>query len=288
MANLIDLRRRIRSVRNTQQITRAMKFVAAAKLKKAQDRVFAARPYARRMLQMINHLAMRVADQSHPLLQERGGEKILLVVITGDKGLCGAFNTNIIKAAYNFMAEQGDATVRLALVGKKGYEHFHRRKFDIGFFFVDRLAHVDFALAHELADPLMAQFLDGRADQVYIIYNQFKSVVQQQITVERLLPVTRLEPPGAGRAFAGVDYLYEQPREEIYRDLFPQHVVVQAYHALLESVASEHGARMSAMDSATKNAEEMIDRLVLFRNRVRQAAITKEIIEIVSGASALA
>lgn len=287
MANLIDLRRRIRSVRNTQQITRAMKFVAAAKLKKAQDRVFAARPYARRLLQMIHHLALRVPDRSHPLLQERGDERIQLVIVSGDKGLCGAFNSNIFKAAYGFMGERPASRFTLTLVGKKGYDHFSRRKYSVYAYFVDRLAKVDMDLAGELARPLMEQFLAGAADRVFIVYNQFKSVLQQQIVVEQLLPITRLELPEPDALPTGVEYIFEQPAADIFGSIFPRHVVVQIYHALLESVASEQGARMAAMDSATRNAAEMIDKLVLFRNRVRQAAITKEIIEIVSGANAL-
>lgn len=287
MPNLIDIRRRIRSVKNTQQITRAMKFVAAAKLRKAQDRVFAARPYARRMLQMIHHLAMRQASQAHPLMTERGDEKILLLLITADKGLCGAFNTNLIKAGHSFMEERPGSRTALQLVGRKGYDHFRRRQYDIFQYETDRLNNVDLALARDVAEPLMERFLEGEAQQVHIIYNQFKSVIQQQITVEQLLPITGLDLPEETGVPAGVDFIYEQPREELLQDLFPRHVVVQVYHALLESVASEQGSRMAAMDSATKNAAEMIDRLVLFRNRVRQAAITKEIIEIVSGANAL-
>jgi len=288
MANLIDIRRRIKSVKNTQQITRAMKFVAAAKLKKAQDRIFSARPYTRRMFQLINHLAARVEDRSHPLLEKRGSERILLIVVTGDKGLCGAFNANIIKTSHYFIEEHKDRKVTLNLIGKKGFEHFKRRNYEIMAHYVDRLTNVDMRLAKEIADPIIQKFMAGDIDLVYIAYNQFKSVIQQQITIEQLLPITSLEfKEEPSPVPSTVDFIYEQPKEDIFKDLFPQHVVVQVYHALLESVASEHGARMAAMDAATKNAEEMIDKLVLFRNRVRQAAITKEIIEIVSGANAL-
>jgi F-type H+-transporting ATPase subunit gamma len=274
MANLLDIRRRIRSVRNTQQITRAMKFVSAAKLKKAQQRVMTARPYARRMLQLIQHLALRHPDQSHPLLQGRGEQKILLLVL---------------KAAYAFMAGAPGARVVMDLVGRKVYDHFNRRRYDIRSHYVDRLSHVDLELARQVTAPLMQGFLDGEADKVFVIYNQFKSAAQQATTVEQLLPIVDLglEPPAEGAAPAGVDYIFDQPQDEIFRDLFPQHVVTQVYRALVESVASEHSARMTAMDAATKNAGDMIDRLVLTRNRIRQASITKEIIEIVSGAAAL-
>lgn len=288
MANLIDIRRRIRSVKSTQQITRAMKFVAAAKLRKAQAQTFAVRPYARRMFQVIHHLALRVPDRSHPLLEDRGAGRILLVMVSGDKGLCGAYNANLIKAAYEFMEQHRESEVTLEVVGKKAHEHFHRRNYPILKSFLDRLAKVDLALADEVSEPLTQGFLDGSFDRVYLLYNQFKSVMQQQITVEQLLPITTLEVEEEPLPFpVGVDYLYEQPRESIYQDLFPQHVLVQVYRALVESTASEHGARMAAMEAATKNAGEMIDRLTLYRNRVRQATITKELIEIVSGAAAL-
>lgn len=288
MANLIDIRRRIRSVKSTQQITRAMKFVAAAKLRKAQAQTFAVRPYARRMFQVIHHLAMRVPDRSHPLLEDRGDRRILLVLVSGDKGLCGAYNSNLIKAAYQFMEERRGAEITLAVVGKKAYEHFHRRQFTIARSFVDRLGKVDLHLAEQVSEPLTEGFLGKSYDRVFVLYNQFKSVMQQQITVEQLLPIAAVEVEEEEAVFPlGVDYIYEQPREAIYQDLFPQHVLVQVYRALVESTASEQGARMAAMESATKNAGEMIERLTLFRNRVRQAAITKELIEIVSGAAAL-
>lgn len=288
MANLIDIRRRIRSVKSTQQITRAMKFVAAAKLRKAQAQTFAVRPYARRMFQVIHNLAMRVPDRSHPLLEDRGDRRILLVLVSGDKGLCGAYNSNLIKAAYQFMEEHRGADITLEVVGKKAYEHFHRRNFTIAQSFVDRLGKVDLRLAEQVSEPLTEGFLGDSYDRVYLLYNQFKSVMQQQITVEQLLPIAAVEVEEEDTVFPlGVDYIYEQPRESIYHDLFPQHVLVQVYRALVESTASEQGARMAAMEAATKNAGEMIERLTLFRNRVRQAAITKELIEIVSGAAAL-
>jgi len=287
MANLIDIRRRIRSVRNTQQITRAMKFVSAAKLKKAQARVFAARPYARKMLQLIQHLSARVPDRSHPLLAERDGNRTLLLIISSDKGLCGSFNTNVIKAAYAFRESSGDAEIALEVVGRKASDHFKKHDFNVLAYFIDRLSRADLALAEEIARPIMKMFAEGEFDRVYLLFNRFKSVVQQELTLEQLLPLSYPETKAGTSAAGEVDYIYEQPRQELYAALFPRHVITQVYHALIESVASEHGARMSAMDAATKNAAEMIDRLILYRNRVRQASITRELIEIVSGASAL-
>jgi F-type H+-transporting ATPase subunit gamma len=287
MANLLDIRRRIKSVKNTQQITRAMKFVATAKLQKAQARVFAARPYARHMLTVVNRLTRRMEDCSHPLMRDAGDSRILLVVVTGDKGLCGAFNANILRASHAFMSERPDAAFALDTVGKKGYEHFKRRRYELEAWYVDELARVDLGLAHRVAEPVLESFCRGEYDRVFLIYNEFKSVIQQRIVVEQLLPITDLELGEEGEGQVGVDYLYDQPRGEICEDVFSRHALVQIYHALLESTAAEQGARMAAMESATKNAGEMIDRLVMFRNRVRQAAITKEIIEIVSGANAL-
>lgn len=287
MANLLDIRRRIKSVKNTQQITRAMKFVATAKLQKAQARVFAARPYARHMLTVVNRLVRRMEDLSHPLMRDTGDSRILLVVVTGDKGLCGAFNANILRASHAFMAERPDASFALDTVGKKGYEHFRRRRYELEAWYVDELARVDLGLAHRVAEPVLESFCRGEYDKVFLLYNEFKSVIQQRIVLEQLLPISDLDLEGDGEGAAGVDYLYDQPREEISEEVFSRHAIVQIYHALLESTAAEQGARMAAMESATQNAGEMIDRLVMFRNRVRQAAITKEIIEIVSGANAL-
>lgn len=287
MANLLDIRRRIKSVKNTQQITRAMKFVATAKLQKAQARVFAARPYARHMLTVVNRLVQRLEDLSHPLMRDAGDSRILLVVVTGDKGLCGAFNANILRASHAFMAERPDTAFALDTVGKKGYEHFKRRRYELEAWYVDELARVDLGLAHRVAEPVLESFCRGEYDKVFLLYNEFKSVIQQRIVVEQLLPIAELDLEGDGEGPAGVDYLYDQPRDEICEEVFSRHAIVQIYHALLESTAAEQGARMAAMESATQNAGEMIDRLVMFRNRVRQAAITKEIIEIVSGANAL-
>ena len=285
MPNLIDIRRRIKSVQNTQQITRAMKFVSAAKLKRAQDRIFGARPYVKSLFKLINHIASSGNIPSHPFLEEIDSNRYLVVLITGDKGLCGAFNANLIKAAYSFFEKNEDGELLLDLIGKKGYEHFKKRNFEVFNYFVDRLMHVDMALAEEIARPLIDAFLEKRIGKIFIIYNEFKSVLQQKITIEQLLPITSFNFDEEKEE--NLNFIFDQDPSQIIEDLFPSHVKIQIYHALLESVASEHGARMAAMDAATKNAEEMIRQLTLFRNRVRQASITKEIIEIVSGANAL-
>ena len=293
MPNLLDIRRRIKSVKNTQQITKAMKMVSAAKLKRAQERVVTARPFANKMMQVLGDLAGRTGeDFHHPLLDARQDERYLVVLITADKGLCGAFNTNLIKATQSFMREHSDQQVEILPVGRKGRDFFRRRGFSGPTEFVGLTAkgRVDLADALEVARDLIQRFTeDETIDKVFIIYNEFKSVLQQRVLVEQLLPVGRIsaaeqpaEPPENL-----IDYVYEQPREEIFSRLLPQMVETQVFRALLESVASEHGSRMTAMDSATNNARELIDTLTLNMNRVRQAAITNEIIEIVSGASAL-
>ncbi len=287
MPNLRDIKRRIKSVKNTQQITRAMKFVAAAKLQKAQARVFGARPYARSMLAVINRLVcQREAVPSHPLMRDTGDERIMLVVITGDKGLCGAFNANIIRSAAGFVRERGERPTTLEMIGKKGVEFFRHRRYDIRSCYVDELSRIDMDLARKVSAPVLEDFLNGECDRVYVMYNEFKSVIQQRITVEQLLPIVPLETEEYGEP-ASAGYLFDQPAGDVCEDIFSRHAVVQLYHAMLESAAAEQGARMTAMESATKNAGEMIGNLVMFRNRVRQAAITTEIIEIVSGANAL-
>ncbi len=283
MPALIDIRRRIRSVKSTQQITKAMKMVSAAKLRRAQEAMFAARPYARKMMEVLNSMASRATPDAHPLLQERGHEKVLLVVITADKGLCGAFNANIVRTATRFLADRGEGDVALALVGRKARDFFRRRSVRIrservGIFQALRYQH-----ARELAQELIQAFTSGEADQVFLVYNEFKSVIQQRLVIDRLLPVERhaLRPQEPG-----LDYLYEPAPAAIFATILPKHVEVQVWRALLESQAAEHGARMTSMDAATNNASEMIDRLTLHMNKVRQAAITREIIEVVSGAGA--
>lgn len=281
MPALIDIRRRIRSVKSTQQITKAMKMVSAAKLRRAQEAMFAARPYARKMMEVLNSLASRADPEMHPLLQERGFDRVLLVVITGDKGLCGAFNANIIRTASRFIADRRGGHVELSLVGRKGRDVLRRRGLKVRSERVGVFQALRYSTARALAGELIEAYTSAEVDQVYLVYNEFKSVIQQRIVVDRLLPIERhiLRP-----AEPALDYVYEPDAGAVFAAILPKHVEVQIWRALLESQAAEHGARMSAMDSATNNASEMIDRLTLYMNKVRQAAITKEIIEVVSGA----
>jgi len=283
MPALIDIRRRIRSVKSTQQITKAMKMVSAAKLRRAQEAMFAARPYARKMLEVLNSVAARANPEAHPLLEQRGHDRALLVVVTADKGLCGAFNANIIRTAARFVAERGERGVELSLVGRKGRDAFKRRGLKLRSERVGVFQALRYATARELAQELTSAFVAREVDEVYLAYNEFKSVIQQRIVVDRLLPIERhvLRPEQAPS-----DYLYEPDPAAIFDSLLPRHVEVQVWRALLESQAAEQGARMTSMDAATNNASEMIDRLTLYMNKVRQAAITKEIIEVVSGAGA--
>jgi F-type H+-transporting ATPase subunit gamma len=290
MPSLIDLRRRIRAVKSTQQITKAMKMIAASRLRRAQERVVGARPFAQRMLRVLNGLVTRVDQDAHPLLRipEAGAGRPLLIVITADRGLCGSFNSNVIKAASQFILTEGgeDRNIALGLIGRKGRDFFRRRGVDVRYEQVNVFAKLKFGDAVEIADAAMAAFTAGEASSVYLVYNEFKSVMTQRVVVEPLLPIPRLEPQQAAEAGPTVDYLYEPSPQEIFRDLIPRHVQVQVYRALLESAAAEHAARMTAMDAATRNSADMIDNLTLYMNKVRQAAITREIIEVVSGASA--
>jgi len=284
MPALIDIRRRIRSVKSTQQITKAMKMVSAAKLRRAQEAMFAARPYARKMMEVLNGLATRAQPELHPLLRERSGERILLVVVTADKGLCGGFNANIIRTAVRFLGQphqQGKA-IELGIVGRKARDYFKRRSVKVRSEHVGVFQALRYASAQTIARELIQAYTDGELDQIFLVYNEFKSVIQQRVVVERLLPIERLMLHPAAPA---VDYLYEPGAAQIFEAILPKHVEVQVWRALLESAAAEHGARMTAMDAATNNAGEMIDRLTLYMNKVRQAAITKEIIEVVSGAA---
>ena len=284
--NLIDLRRRVRSVRNIRQITRAMKFVAASKLRRAQERVFSARPYANRMLAVLNSLASRVEPAGHPLLEVRDAEKVMLLVVTGDKGLCGAFNSNIIKSAVQFIEkEEVNESLSLTLVGRKGYEWFKKRPWPIKHQYLNIMSRIDFSYAQDIAGNVIRYYSETELDAVYLLYNQFKSVISQEIVLEPLLPIRRLEQVAEQDVL--LDYIYEQPPAVIFDNLLPKHVETQIFRAMLESEASEQGARMTAMESATNNAEDMIDKLTLHINRVRQASITTEIIEVVSGANAL-
>jgi F-type H+-transporting ATPase subunit gamma len=351
MANILDIRRRVRSVKNTRQITKAMKMVAAARLRRAQERALAARPYAQMLTAVLKSLVQRaeIYDPEtgvarHPLLAQRPPRNLLLVVATGDKGLAGAFNTNILKAAQHFLEAQAGRNVDLECIGRKGRDFLRRRypsrpqpaegeegkaeragAVQIVGERVGILGKLDFAQAHELAEYVIEGYSRGEVDSVYLLYNEFKSVVSQRVVVDEILPIgeigsadirhveelseadrfrhveaaatagvsvraadTRAADEKAARfATAPVDYIYEQPATELFDSLLPKYVGVRIFHALLESVAAEHAARMTAMDSATNNASEMIDDLTLAMNRARQAKITKEIIEIVSGAAAL-
>jgi F-type H+-transporting ATPase subunit gamma len=286
MPSLLDLRRRIRAVKSTQQITKAMKMIAASRLKRAQDRVVAARPFAQRMLALLNGLVARVEPDAHPLLREgEAGGRPLLVVLTADRGLCGSFNSNVLKAASQFILEQRpDRQIALGLIGRKGRDFFRRRGFDVQFEHVGIFQRLSFDHARAVADAAMDAFTQGTASGVYLVYNEFKSVMSQRIVVERLLPIPRLDvTPAAGPP---AEYLYEPGPEAIFAELLPRHVHVQVYRAMLESNAAFFAAQMTAMDAATRNSAEMIDSLTLYMNKVRQAAITREIIEVVSGAAA--
>jgi F-type H+-transporting ATPase subunit gamma len=282
MANVRDIRRRIRSAKNIQQITRAMKFVSAARLRKAQDRVLAARPYAKQMIAVLNSLATRVPEQAHPLLARRGDDKIELVVITADRGLCAAYNTNIIRQAMEFLARHSDRKVELNILGKRARDFFRRRPYAVRHEAVGVLQKPSFADAAAIAKDLIDEFAKGEKDQIWLVYNEFKSVVQQRVVVEPLLPIRRLDHTNDA---GGQEYIYDEPPEKIFANLLPRHVEAQVFRALLEAAASEQGARMTAMEAATNNAAEMIEGLTLYANKVRQAAITKELIEVVSGAA---
>jgi len=295
MPNLLDIRRRIKSVKNTQQITKAMKMVSAAKLKRAQDRVVTARPFANKMTEVLAGLADRTDENfHHPLLDPRGDERYLVVLVTADKGLCGAFNTNLTKAAQAFIASNPGKQIEILAVGRKGRDFFRRRGAALAgeYIGVTGKGRVDFSEALEIARDVIKRFTeDEEIDKVFLIYNEFKSVMKQRFAIEPLLPVARkasaAEEATSSEAVSLVDYIYEQPPAEIFAKLLPQLIEPQIFRALLESLASEQGARMTAMDSASKNARELIDSLTLNMNRIRQAAITNEIIEVVSGAAAL-
>jgi F-type H+-transporting ATPase subunit gamma len=346
MANILDIKRRIRSVINTRQITKAMKMVSAAKLRRAQDRALAARPYAQMLTNVLKSLVSRAeiydpetGEPRHPLLAQREEHNILLIVVTGDKGLAGAFNTNILKAAMQFLKDKSGKNIEIETIGRKGRD-FLRRRFPMGepraldsteaartTLIGERIGvfnKVDYALASEIAQSVIERYSELAIDAVYLIFNEFKSVIQQRLVVERVLPIVEVgvaqvqvareltqqereeaqkaaisagvgmrstetrEIDAAAKSFATapVDYIYEQSPSELFHDLLPKYVGIQIFHALLESVAAEHAARMTAMESATNNATDMIDSLTLAMNRARQAKITKEIIEIVSGAAA--
>jgi len=298
MPSLIDLRRRVRAVKNTQQITKAMKMVAASKLRRAQDRIISARPYAAEMQRVLRSLAAGVDPSVHPLLavrESRADSRGLVIVVTGDKGLCGSFNTNVIKAAGAYVAASSRRN-QLGLVGRKGREFFGRRGFDVLFEQVGIFQRLRYEEAQTIAQIAVNAFVSDQVDRVMLVYNEFKSVMSQRVVIDQLLPIAREEIAGPGSAAArerqagaarSGDYLYEPSPEEIFDQLLPRYVEIQLYRALLESNAAFFAAQMTAMDTATKNSAEMIGNLTLYMNKVRQAAITREIIEVVSGAQAL-
>jgi F-type H+-transporting ATPase subunit gamma len=297
MPSLIDLRRRVRAVKNTQQITKAMKMVAASKLRRAQERMANARPYAAQMQRVLTSVAARVDSSAHPLLtarEPRQDARTLVIIVTGDKGLCGSFNTNVIKGGATFILESEQACV-LGLVGRKGRDYFARRGFPVMFEEVGLFQKLKYQDAQAIAAKAIAAFTGGEVDRVVLVYNEFKSMISQKLVVSQLLPIPRAEVddqaavtsalPGEG--FAAVDYLYEPSPAQIFDQLLPRYVEVQVYRSLLESNAAFFAAQMTAMDTATKNSSDMIASLTLYMNKVRQAAITREIIEVVSGAGAL-
>ena len=285
------MRRRIKSVKNTQQITKAMKMVAAAKLKRAQDRVTAARPFAQKMSEVLGNLSARIGDEfSSPLLDARGDEKYLIVLVSADKGLAGAFKANVIKATQAFIAENDGKSVSMIPVGRKGRDFFKRRElaFSDEYVGLTGTGRVEYKDAAEIAQKIIKTFTeDTSIDKVFLVFTEFKTVLSQKPVIEQLLPIPKIEQEDAVSGGAQAEYIYEQPPAEIFGKLLPKQVETQVYRAMLESVASEQGSRMTAMDSASKNAGELIDTLTLNMNRIRQAAITKEIIEVVSGAAAL-
>jgi F-type H+-transporting ATPase subunit gamma len=292
MPSLLDIRRRIRAVKSTQQITKAMKMVAASKLRRAQERIQQARPFATEMRRVLNSLASRVDPAAHPLLDERktprADGRALAIVITADRGLCGSFNTNAIKAASQFLAESS-TPVALGLVGRRGRDYFARRGVEVLLERINLFAQLKYDDAQAIAEAAAGAFVAGEVDAVYLAYNEFKSVLQQRVVTDRLLPIPRgassNEPASATEP--AIEYLYEPAPEELFKQLIPLYVEVQVFRALLESNAAFYAAQMTAMDAATRNSGEMIEQLTLYMNKVRQAAITREIIEVVSGAEAL-
>jgi F-type H+-transporting ATPase subunit gamma len=309
MPTLLDYRRRIRSVKSTQQITRAMKFVAAAKLRRAQEGVFAARPYAHEILRVLRSAAARMERTAHPLLERRAEEKLLVVILTGDRSLCGAFNTNVIRRGLLFLREHSSQKNQILIVGKKGRDTLRKRGYSFVGEYLNVSSSVEFGKAKEIATKVAELYINKEVDAVYAIYNEFKNVMVQKLRAEKLLPIdpeivtpkTELEEkeaathggpggslpveaaPASGALL--VDYIYEQPVQEIFNGLLPRYLESEIFRVLLESAAAEHAARMTAMDSATRNAGELIDKLTLQMNKIRQAGITKELIEIVSGAA---
>ena len=294
MATLLDFRRRIRSVKNTQQITRAMKFVAAARLRRAQESALAARPYAEELARMLRSIMSRIKEPEHPLLAKRPEQNILMIVLSGERGLAGAFNSNILRKAGEFMRKQTGKKITVLPVGKKGRDALKKAGYPFAAEYVNALAKVEFSVARDIATLVTELYTKEEIDAVYIAFSEFKSVMTANLVVQKLLPVEEVhEDDTKGRASSGekkpdetpIDYIYEQPEEQLLGKLLPRYIETQVLRSMLESSAAEYAARMVAMDSATKNAGDVIEALTLHMNKVRQAAITKEIIEIVSGAN---
>ena len=291
MPTLLDFRRRIRSVKNSQQITRAMKFVAAARLRRAQEAALAARPYARELLRVLRSTIGRIAEPQHPLLARRPEERILTLVLSGERGLAGAFNTNLLRRANEFFRANKEKKISVIPVGKKGRDALRKAGFNIIAEYVNVLTRVEFASVREISNLVTDLYATGKVDSVYIVFSEFKTVMSANLAVEKLLPVDAAQVQESNEdtaTNAQVDYIYEQPEEQLLDHLLPRYVESQVQRAMLESSAAEYAARMTAMESATKNAGDVIEALTLHMNKVRQAAITKEIIEIVSGASSTA
>lgn len=291
MPSLQSLRRKIAAFKNTQKITKAMKMVAAAKLKRSQDRILAARPYAHKMRGILSNLSQRVNRASHPLLQKREGKKIEVLVVTSDRGLCGGFNGNIVRKSSEFVrqCEAQGLKVNLSIVGRKGRDYFRRRTWPIRQEWTGVFDKLSFEHALDIGGDLTDNFVKGTFDELHVVYNEFKSAIQQRVIVEKLFPIDAATEFGAEqqKGSAGGSYLYEPDEADLLNALVPKHFQIQAYRILLESAAAEHGARMAAMDGATRNAGQLIKKVTLYYNKTRQAAITKELMDIVGGAEAL-
>ncbi|BDV41243.1 ATP synthase gamma chain [Geotalea uraniireducens] len=285
MPSLKSIKKRISSVKNTRQITKAMKMVSAAKLRRAQESVVAARPYAKKLGEVLERLSRSGDVESSPLLQKRVAEKALLIVVTSDRGLCGGFNANICKAAERFLKEKkGDyAELSVLTIGRKGFD-FLKNRHKVWKNYSNVLSSPNYQTAALLAREVIEGFIAEEYDEVYLLFNAFKTVMSQDITLEMLLPIT---PPASNEEEYAPEYIYEPSKGELLAEILPKHIEVQIFRAVLESIAAEHGARMTAMDSASKNATEMIGKLTLQYNRARQAAITTELMEIISGAESI-
>jgi F-type H+-transporting ATPase subunit gamma len=291
MPSLQSLRRKISAFKNTQKITKAMKMVAAAKLKRSQDRILAARPYAHKMRGVLSNLSRRVNRSSHPLLQKREGKKVEVLVVTSDRGLCGGFNGNIARKSSEFVrqCEARGLHVNLSIIGRKGRDYFRRRAWPIRQEWTGIFDKLTFEHGIDIGGDLTENFVKGTFDELYVVYNEFKSAIQQRVIVEKLFPIDAQEEFGSAssESLMNGSYLYEPEEAELLAALIPKHFQIQAYRILLESAAAEHGARMAAMDGATRNAGQLIKKVTLYYNKTRQAAITKELMDIVGGAEAL-